>query len=381
MNTKKIITKMSILLCGIFIITSFAACNDAEYSVKKDVVFLSEAQNSNSKKIILDDKGGSASASIRISGIASKDIKATLGTDAEVLNAFNKRNGTSYELLSPEYYSFSDTQTIIKAGTTSAPSINLTIEPLPEKLANSGKKFAIPVTIKEAEGNELLSAAKSMVYILDQVIITNAPIMTNHTTLKVTSNGDVINTTNWTVEYSLNSSYLPTSTTAQGLLFIGAGSGVEIYFRLGDAAVPGNLIMIKTQGSQFISTVELQKDTWYHFAWVHDGKTVKLYVNGKFDTQMDSPGKESQINTEFTFESPRQSFMWSEFRLWSVARSEKQIQENRYACDPAAEGLEIYLKMNEGQGRSVIDYANKHGISGEFSTDINWKIGIRSDGK
>ena len=56
-----------------------------------------------------------------------------------------------------------------------------------------------------------------------------------------------------------------------------SGKEGEIYTRFGDAAIEGNRLQIKTQGSQLNSKQLFKTNTWYHLAFVCEGtKTFDL---------------------------------------------------------------------------------------------------------
>ncbi|MCT4646007.1 MAG: DUF1735 and LamG domain-containing protein [Carboxylicivirga sp.] len=366
----------------VFVITLLAvsSCKESEYGVIDNSIYISEAKISNIKKVMIDDKGGNSTVTLNTASFYEQDVNAQVGLASEgELAKFNERNGTSYKMLPEANFELSDSKVSINAGNISAKPIVVDIKPLTKEQIDSGDKFVLPISIQSANV-EMLNKAKTIFYVIDQVIITSVPMIEHGNKIKVSYEGDNIETVPWTVEYRINARTVHTSNNAQSLGYIGAGPATEIYFRYGDANVPGNRIMIKTQGSQFISNVDLKPKTWYHMAWVHDGKTVKLYINGKYDTQMDSPGAVSIINKEFTFaDGTDDQYMVSEYRIWSAARTQKQIQESMFSVNPKTEGLEIYLKLNEGEGRVFKDYAGKRTVTATTASDISWKDGVRSD--
>lgn len=372
-----------ICLClGLFFgeIILLSACHNAEYDSLENAVYISETQDGNLKKVTIDDNGGKATLTVRVASAYDEDVKIKIGTvSEEELAEFNKKNGTSYVALPVENYILSEQELTIKQGKITAPTVEIAIKPLAEAQIGSGDKYVLPLSIISAN-KDILRSSKSIFYSIDQVIVTTAPYMKKGTTIKVDLPDANIETLTWTLEYRIwvEKLYNTGNDQAQTVSYWGAGPATEIYFRWGDANVTGDLIMTKTQGGQFISTKHAKSGQWYHHAWVHDGKTVKLYINGEYDTQMDSPGKMSKLSNEMSIDTGKESYMYSEWRFWTVARTAKQIKENMFSVNSKSEGLEVYFKMNEGKGKVINDHVGKYTINAEANKDIEWRT-IRSD--
>lgn len=103
-------------------------------------------------------------------------------------------------------------------------------------------------------------------------------------------------------------------------------------------------------------------NSWYHVAGVFDGTTMKLYINGQLQGSNTASGTIStSSSTMYLGENPTWSGRYfcgtiDEVRIWSVARSETEIQsEMGNELTGAESGLQAYYKMNEGSGTSVND--------------------------
>ncbi|MBP1589691.1 MAG: hypothetical protein ILO10_05800 [Kiritimatiellae bacterium] len=117
---------------------------------------------------------------------------------------------------------------------------------------------------------------------------------------------------------------------------------------------------------------------WHHLAGTCDEEKVKLYWNGQLVAEDDAPdsgshdkarksvslGRSQRANT-----LPKFQGILDEFRLWSVARTEAEIQRGmKQTVRAARTGLVEAYSMDEGKGthlRDVVDgsYATIHGAA------------------
>ena len=94
-------------------------------------------------------------------------------------NIYNTKSGTNYKSMPEGSYSFDQKTVVIKKGELVAPTVKVTIDPLTKEMLDSGDKFALPVAITAVSGGQqTLEGADVMIYIMDQVIITSAPVLT-----------------------------------------------------------------------------------------------------------------------------------------------------------------------------------------------------------
>lgn len=125
---------------------------------------------------------------------------------------------------------------------------------------------------------------------------------------------------------------------------------------------------MKNQTLNFDAEKSFKNNVWYHIACVNNSITGKtyIYVNGGLDSSFDNLGQSTTIESNhnngvrFCGEEDNDSYMRSniqgaEIRLWSVARTAAEIQNNMYGVDPTTEGLVGYWRANEGSGSEVKD--------------------------
>lgn len=380
-NSKSILAGMAL---GALLLTG---CNDAEYDTLSNQAYILQTNtNANSSlKVTVGAEVATTTLNVRLSDVANVESRYRLVYDTAVVNEYNRLNETPYVSLPQESFSLSSEETTIEAGASVSTPITLTVPPYSEALKASGKKYAIGFRLENTSGNaSVLPSGSKIVYILDQVVIQPVVVLdqSHYVSQNLVKNYPL---TEWTVEMNINKHVLYTEVgRGNNQAIFGAGPD-EIYIRFGDAPIEGNRLQIKTQGTQMNSLALFNEHTWYHLAFVCTGTKLYLYVNGQLDNSMDLPGKTTNVNS-INICSPSTYWlgnaMYSEVRFWQRARSQAEIANNMYACDPTTPGLITYYKMNEGEGYSFRD-ASGNGNNAETNGQAvpEWIQDVRIDGK
>lgn len=380
-NSKTIFAGMAM---GALLLTG---CNDAEYDTLSNQAYILQTNtNANSSlKLTVGAEVATTTVNVRLSDVANVESRYRLVYDTAVVNEYNRLNETPYASLPQESFSLSSEETTIEAGASVSTPITLTVPPYSEALKASGKKYAIGFRLENTSGNaSVLPSGSKIVYILDQVVIQPVVVLdqSHYVSQDLVKNYPL---TEWTVEMNINKHVLYTEVgRGNNQAIFGAGPD-EIYIRFGDAPIEGNRLQIKTQGTQMNSLALFNEHTWYHLAFVCTGTKLYLYVNGQLDNSMDLPGKTTNVNS-INICSPSTYWlgnaMYSEVRFWQRARSQAEIANNMYACDPTTPGLITYYKMNEGEGYSFRD-ASGNGNNAETNGQAvpEWIQDVRIDGK
>lgn len=369
-------------------------CEDAEYSTLSDQAFIAQTSTNgnSSEKITIGNDPVTTSVNVRLSDPASEDCSFELVVDTTVLSNYNRHNSTSYVTLPAGQYSLASDKATIASGESLSSPVDITLNPLTTEMKNSGAKYALPLRLVSTDGKkDVLNSGSSLVVLLDQVIYTPVPILNSSNNFKFlwAGSSDNIELNAWTVEMDFNISLLGTKVGELNnqCLFGGwanNGKDGEIYIRFGDAPIKGNVLQIKTQGTQMNSKMEFKDNTWYHIAYVCTGSSLSLYVNGQLDNSMTLPGKTVYLGKD-NCQMGNQDYlkadvMVSEFRLWTVARSQGEVSNNMYVISPDSKGLFAYFKFNEGQGNSFND-ATGHGNTCTAQGTTQWVQNVRIDGK
>ena len=362
---------------------ALTGCENAEYDqLTNQAYILQTATNANSsQKLTVGNEFVSTDINVRLSEKATEASSFKLVYDAQALEQFNSKNETSYTALPEGSFSLSANEVTIEPGTSVSNPATLTIN----ELKNSGKKYALAFRLEKVSGNaNVLKSGSVMVFVLDQVVI--QPVVQFNVNSYIGQDlKETYTTTEWTMEMNIKKDILGTQIGQYNNQAIYSTGPDEVYVRFGDAPIEGNRLQIKTQGTQMNSQTLFNANTWYHIAYVCTGAKLYLYVNGQLDNSMDMPGKETRVSAVSISSNSsynRGNSYYSEVRLWKKARSQKEIQNNMYSCDPATPGFIFYYKFNEGQGYQFKDWSgNGNDATTKDNTTPVWIQDVRIDGK
>lgn len=365
------------------VIGSFTTACQSEYDIIENGVYLTDAQTSQVKRVTIDDKGASTQVSVRLATPTEQDVTVNYGFNAAALQTYDEKNGVDFHLLPEKYYSFSNTQATIKAGEVSSAPVNLVIKPFDEGI-DATKKYAIPVSIVSASGADILQASSSLMILIDQVVVTTVPYL-GANRIEVTPEKPIEGLSAWTLEWNLCKDEFDRNNATQWHIEGLDGSPV-IYTRFGDVTCDPNQFQAKVGAGKPQSITRFTAKKWYHLAFTYDGSNLRLYVDGKLDFTYPhaTPGEVFAFSRVVFGNAKGASYngMVSELRVWSVARSQTEIENNMYVVSPDSPGLEVYWKCNEGGGTMIKDHSN-HSRDGKLAKEATWEDGIRfpDDGK
>lgn len=337
------------------------ACEDAEYDVIDNMVYISEAapnDAANQQVGTLTVKGDTeTSFTVRMARAIATDVKATVVIDPSIVDAYNEQNGSNYLVLPSEYISF-DQEVVIPAGDIAAAPTKVTVKSFDTP---NGEAYAIPFRVTSVEGAQPAAVTSRWMLLLDKPLIQPVPVFNyRHVPHSdVENNPWNLTTSDWTIETLLNMDSF--SINNQAIFNFNATS--EIYIRFGDAGKDFNMLQIKHNGSQVDSKYRFDKNTWYHIAFVSAGGTVTLYVNGEPDVTVNAAPTITINGIQLASAGStyfRANAKYAQVRFWSKGLTQAQLQANMHkAVAPSLEGLEAYWKMDEGEGSTFADATGK----------------------
>lgn len=371
-------------LLVVLLATILFGCENAEYSVRDNSVYIGDAASSaKSSTTFIEIAGADVNINVRLAKQVERDVEVTLKLNPELLKEYNEKNSTEFELL-PGYQFPANAKVTIPAGEIGA-IYNIHVD----NFDTEGKNYALPIELGDVVAGDIsMSVTQSkFIYLLAKPLIVPVPVMTG-TSGKVTTLPEEkwgINVSQWSLECWVRMSGF--SKNNQAIFNLGSGDH-EIYIRFGDANSPYNYLQVKTLGGQVETARDFVSNTWYHLAFVYDGTTFTIYRNGEQDVKFDPPAPAGgQVRLDFVEMISSGSYFqdkcgMSQVRLWNVARTAGQIRNNMFfSISPDNPELIAYWPMDEGEGLQFADITgNGHTATATTSSVITeWEQNVRFD--
>lgn len=327
---------------------------------------------------------------------ADEDETVVFELDESLIEAYNAKNGSEYEMLPSEYLDFKDgVEVVIPAGKTVAQSVEFTIHPY---VTPNGETYALPLRMRKVSGPvELVGNANSMLYLLFSPNIQKSVVLhrdcKTYFTLKNSTDTKaftiefwvkVNNKTSWDGKPWFGDENGDPSKPYRQRIFgdnCGPISIGEVLLRWwADGALKtGPTLQCQLDGSYFDSYEWWEADTWYHIAYVYDGSLITLYKDGALE------GKTLGCNKTFNFASGslfnlgeqysqayNMEMEMAQIRIWNKALTGDQIVSGKsIKISPKADGLLVYWPCDEGTGNVLKGYGSA-GVDVTVRGNMNW---------
>ncbi|WP_044654677.1 DUF1735 and LamG domain-containing protein [Bacteroides congonensis] len=334
------------------------ACNDSENDLLEPKVYFENKENTFA--IEDDHETMTFDLASRLSAMTASQVDVSYSiAEPSVVDEYNTKNGTSYEMFDPSQVKLSSATSVIPGGKLYADKVTMELTGL--DAVEEGKSFILPVRVRSTSVSALPDTSIAFFILSKPIKILNVGTFSgNYVSVRFPAGTYFTSFTYETLIY-LNS--ISNNNTVMGT------EGVMI-LRIGDA--PGTpKDYLEVAGRQHYNVSEgLKTGRWYHVALTYDqpsGKTG-LYVNGAkwAESAWAIPGFDPNSDVGFNI-GMLPGFQWgtrplrgylSETRVWSVARTENQLKQNMLGVDPNSEGLALYYKFNGTdvqQGGTIMD--------------------------
>lgn len=359
------------LACGLLALTQ-TACEDAANDAIDNLLYINEASTSKMEEISLQ-KGTDTrtSVTVRLAQATDHDVTAELFMDKNILESYNKKNETNYQMPLDGTVSFPEKITIA-AGSVSAEPVNIDIASFTPE---GGAQYAIPLAVKSVTGVDKSEASSHYLLALVTPLEQQVPKF-NYTNAMQAAPAEEWNMVmpNYTLEWWCKMSGFSVNNQA---IFNSGSESSELYIRFGDLVYGNNFkyLQIKTMGGQMDTgdpnEVPLEANVWYHFALSFDAASgvSTLYQNGNVVGTVNSgAGTPMKIDKLQMISSGaayfRDNCELCQVRLWKTTRTANQIKKNMYKeVDYSNKDLVLYLPMNEGNGTTLNDVTgNGHDV-------------------
>jgi hypothetical protein len=377
--------KIYILLSLVTVLSGglFTGCNDAEYTVLDNNVYLADAAVSlaKSKVVTMEPTGLTVAVAVRLAKPMDYDVEVALKIDASLLDTYNAQYNTDYIAVPSEYIHLPETPTaLIKAQEVSG-VMNIRID----NFETNNLPYCLPIVLNGVKNADMVQSAtlSNFVYLINKPLITSVPHITGNNSCSVEGEWGMTCSV-WTMEFWARMGDL-TSNNQCILEFSNGGINSDyVYLVWGDARSPRNIFRAKIGNNEVYTDGILKLNEWTHYALVNDGALVTIYINGEACNLAPFGGPQVLA---------KPSGMWStlrncdfcQYRIWSTARTQTEIKNNMLTeVNPSDQNLIVYWKANEGSG-GVLHDATGNGRhwtitkGGVEDTDLTWYHDIRFD--
>lgn len=322
-----------------------------------NAVYMGTLNSSGVISMIVDnEEGGSTFVTPRLANIADEPVTITVGVDANILNEYNEKYSLELEPIAATDFVFvtkdgkestGEAVVTIPQGDFQA-SVEVKMKSVDEQKYPFSKRFAIPVSIKEASKYKVLSSPTWTLIRLNRRLKTSVAVMSG-------GGFSIRPKTPFTEpmkEWTMQMSAIYTTLTRGNLTTAymnAAGGGGELYTRISGTA--GIQIKNVRDGDDTWTQQPLEAGKWLHISFVYKNSTVSVYVNGVL---------QKTFNTTPIYLSDKSDSGWTignegyrndhlrEIRFWDRALTEGEIIDKLYfPQDPQTPGLLMYMPLTK----------------------------------
>lgn len=358
------------ILYPLFILLALGSCDrvSEDESDFDNKLYINEARVKETDKILVKPLDSTLVRTIQAS-IAlpeNHDIKLQYKVDGSQVNHYNSVYGAKAELLPAKYYEIPESRDTIFAGKVASNKTKVIFKNMNDFPRGEKKTYVLPVTIADANFS-ILKSSQTIFYIVREgpPIVTAANIKGTSLKLKNPGSSTMAGMSKITMELLMYPQEWAVSDAG-----ISSIMGIEGYYlwRIGDASIPNNQVQLartsRHGGNWSPNGGKLNTGVWQHVAITQDLITgeQKFYVNGKL-LEKSTGGTGGIINFNSSNFYVGESYggrhfngYVSEMRIWSVIRTQTELQSSFYQVSPSTEGLEAYWRFNEGTGNQIHDY-------------------------
>lgn len=368
-----------------------------------DAIYMTGTLTSSTVRFLVDGQS-SIGLTVTSTAKADTDVKVTLKTASELLDAFNASTGRNSQLPPEGSYQIDGSDVVISAGRIQSSQIKITA--FSDKL-KEGVSYCLPITINSVEGGDLnvLETSRTAYVMLTKVITVKAANLARNNCFDIPSFGKDDSPVKALGQMTLEMKVLPVSfpatpNSANGISSL-VGCEENFLFRFGDGAGnPTNKLQLAKGAigsashpdskDHYESWVEKEFETghWLHFAAVYDGQYLRVYLDGEQIHFVETKnGGTINLGMAYDGHTWKDTFSIgrsvgyqrffngyiSECRVWNVARTNAELEDGICYVDPTSEGLVAYWRFNgETQPDGTVLDMTGHGHNAKPYKAIQW---------
>ena len=422
MTTMKITKSMAIAAA----LATLSSCDrfDPVDRVFDNCVYLDVSATSQTQAATFGNRLGSLEKqlSVTLAYPADRDVKATVSVDASLVDTYNHRNGTDYQLLTDNFLDFTGATVTIEAGKVASEKVTIGLKNLMGQgeeqtgAMEIDKTWLLPVKVTSDDIRTLDGSSVAYYLVKRSSAITVAAQLTDNWIEfpLMDTPGEVADAYNGltalTYEALVNIDRFDLKNGTEDCN-ISTVMGVEQYLllRIGDANFERQCLQFdgSGNGSQFGKlpsksdpSKKLYSGSWYHVACTYDQntRTARIYLNGKMidevkDAGVAGPTADNSITLAMRALGMPEAYQFfigksyndhrplqgkiAEARVWRTARTQEEIWKNMYRIENPKEQKDLigYWKFDDGEGNTIKDYSWV-GNHGKAVADIIWPDGI-----
>lgn len=352
----------------------------------QDMVYFTGTERNPAMKIAVEGPTSYA-LSVTSSCKVESDLNVKLRLAPELIEQYNKLNGTICEPLPQNSYNLSENTLVISAGKFTSEKTLLNITSIAD--FKDGITYCIPVRIESAEGGlPILEASKVAYVVINKTIITHALDLKRKTYFTV--DGFQKEETLKAVPKVSMEARVCMNSFMGSKPYISTVMGIEENFllRFGDVTIDKSQFQLAGGGREVTAPMQFALKTWYHLAVVYDGSSAKIYINGELSAT--KTGLSGTINLTdpvsggfhigYSAGGRLLDGAISEVRVWTKALSKAEIENNMCIVniDSKDPDLLAYWRFNEGEGKDIKDWSgNGYDLQSSKGVELDWIEGVR----
>lgn len=335
-------------------------------------------------KLTVDDLPSAIGVNVAASCALENDLEVSLEVRKDLVAHYNETYKKNYELLPDGSYKIDNASLTIENG-KHVSSKSLRLEIITRDKFKEGVTYVLPISISKLSDSKMaiIEGSRTIYIVVNQIIITQAADLDAYgryykANFKTPSKYDTKNLKSVTFEARVRFKKIGISNkwcfSIMGLeenLCVRAGGEGKEY-----------KVSFAGKGTDPNSKDILPIDKWVHIACVYDGSTQKklIYIDGNLSGEADDTRGTCDLTEAYLHDANNSFYIGqsaadnrylegyvSEVRVWGVARTPAELQNNVCWIDPTTPGLIAYWRFNEVNDENKVTDLTGNGYDATYA--------------